>query len=286
MSTHSFGKKYNLMKKILLAFDGTHFSESTLQFAADLNKNRPVLIVGAFMPQTSVVDLWSYVGGSSSGEEFIPLVGDDKGEAIRNNIKRFESYCRDHSIEYRVHKDYFDLAVPELKKESRFADLLIINSQSFYENMGSEPNEYLKEVLHKIECPVLVVPDKVEFPVCNILAYDGSESSVFAIKQFSYILPELTNNETTLVYANENVDELLPEENNIVELVNRHFPKLEVLKFGADPKKYFNTWLTEKKAGILVSGAFGRSGISRLFHKSFVSDVIKEHKMPVFIAHR
>ena len=37
---------------------------------------------------------------------------------------------------------------------------------------------------------------------------------------------------------------------------------------------------------ILVSGSFGRSMFSEMFRKSFVSDVIAEHKLPVFIAHK
>jgi hypothetical protein len=275
------------MRKILLAFDGTNFSNGAIEFANKLNVRNPILLTGTFLPQTNFANLWSYSGGGLSGNEFIPLVEDEDAEAIQKNIKRFESYCIDNNIEYRVHKDYFDFALPGLKKESRFADLLIISSESFYENAGiAEPNDYLKEALHDVECPVIVVPEKFDFPACNILTYDGSESSVYAIKQFAYLLPELTGNETTLIYAKQNGDEKLPDELNIEELVARHFNNLSLFRFEADPKKYFNSWLLEKKSGIVVSGAFGRSGLSRLFHKSFISTAIRDHRIPVFIAHK
>lgn len=273
------------MKKILLAFDGSHFSEGALQFANRLNEITPILLTGAFLPQTDLANLWSFSGGGLRGQEFIPMIEPTDADVIRKNIKRFESYCSANNIEFRIHKDYFDFALPELKKETRFADLLIISSETFFQNAGSDDvNDYLKEALHGVECPVIVVPEKFDYPVTNILAYDGSESSVYAIKQFAYVLPELAANETTLVYINER-ESTLPEESNIEELAARHYSQLNILRFDADHKKYFNAWL-EKKGAMLVSGAFGRSGFSRLFHKSFAANIIRDHRVPVFIAHK
>ena len=275
------------MRKVLLAFDNGHFTSGALEFAGKLNRKNLILLAGAFLPQTNISNLWSYSGGGQSGQEFIPLLEDEDAETVQRNIKRFESYCIDNSIEYTVHKDFFGFALPELKKETRFADLLIISSEIFYNNAGvGEPNSYLSEALHDVECPIIVVPEKFDFPACNVLTYDGSKSSVYAIKQFAYLLPELVDNETTLIYAKENGDEHLPDELYIQELASRHFLNLNLFRFDAKPREYFNTWLLEKKAGIVVSGAYGGSGLSRFFHKSFVADIIRDHRLPVFIAHK
>jgi hypothetical protein len=186
-----------------------------------------------------------------------------------------------------VHKDFLGFALPELKKETRFADLVILGSESFYENLGTgKTNVYLNDALHGPECPVVIVPEQFEFPQSNILAYDGSESSVFAIKLFSYIFPEFAKYKTLLVYSDEDEERELPHIQNIEELVARHFPELSLMKLEVNPKKNFSTWIAEKKDAILVSGAFGRSTLSQLFKKSFVSGVIKDHKLPVFTTHR
>jgi hypothetical protein len=37
---------------------------------------------------------------------------------------------------------------------------------------------------------------------------------------------------------------------------------------------------------MLVAGAFGRSEFSNLFKKSFLTDIIKDHKIPVFVGHK
>lgn len=273
------------MKKILLAFDGTHFSEGAFDFARSLNEIDPILLLGVFIPQVNYANLWSYAN-AGSGPMLLPLLEDEESQQVQANIERFKTLCQKNNIDYRVHKDFLDFALPELKKETRFADMAILSSESFYTNLGTAmPNEYMKEALHGAECPVLVVPEKACFPETNILAFDGSESSVYAIKQFAYLFPELSNNKTLLIYAGED-DETFPQKVYIEELAARHFPNLTFLKLDANPKKYFASWIREKKSAILVSGAFGRSSLSQLFKKSFVSDVISDHQLPVFIAHR
>ena len=213
-------------------------------------------------------------------------VAEDEDAAVAKNIERFESLCKKNNIEFRVHKGFADFALYELKNETRFADLLIIGSESFYKGLGTDVlNDYLKNTLRKVECPVIVVPEKFNFPATNILAYDGSESSVYAIKQFVYLFPELVTNSTILIYAKEKEKQQLPDEVNIEELTARHFQDLTITKLELDPKKYLNTWLSEQQSPIFVSGSFGRRAISGLFHKSFVNDIIKEHSIPVFITH-
>lgn len=272
------------MKKILLAFDGTNFSEGAFEFAKRLNEKSPILLTAVFLPQIDYANLWSYAGASTG--MFIPLVEEDDANLIQKNILKFESLCRKNDVDFRIHKDYTDMALPALKKETRFADLLIVGSESFYQNLGvNEPNESLKDALHASECPVLVVPEKFEFPRTNVLTYNGSDDSVYAIKQFAYLFPELCANETLLVYSKAEADTEIPDQEFIEELAARHFPNLTILKLRLDPKEYFTTWLIDRKSTVLVSGAFSRSVFSQLFKKSFITDVITDHKLPVFIAH-
>jgi hypothetical protein len=275
------------MKKFLLAFDGKNFSTGALDFVKTLNEINPILVVGAFLPQASYASLWSNSGGAMVGSWVIPVFEGESSEIGQKSIEHFESYCTRNHLEYRVHKDFYDFAVPEIKKETRFADLMVISSETFYESPGSrEPSDYLQEVLHQLECPVVVVPENFDFPTSNILTYDGSETSVYAIKQFAYLFPELCDNTTMLVYAREKGGEEFPEEINIEELAARHFSDLTLLRVEADPRKYFNSWLMEHNKSIVISGAFGRSGLSRAFRKSFVSEIISDHRLPVFLAHK
>lgn len=273
------------MKKILIAFDGTQFSEGAFAFARRLNELQPILLVGAFIPQVSYANLWSYAG-AMAGPSFVPLLEPEDSDVIQHNIAHFEDLCQNSGIAYKVHKDFYDFALPELKRETRFADLLIISSEKFYENLvGDDPSEYMKDALTASECPVIVVPEQFDFPSRNILAYDGSDSSVFAIKQFAYLFPELCNNETLLVHSKDKEVEL-PYEHFIEELATQHFRQLEILKLEMNLKKDFHNWICSNKNAILISGSYGRSFFSQIIRRSFVAEVIAEHKLPVFITHR
>jgi hypothetical protein len=164
--------------------------------------------------------------------------------------------------------------------------LLIVGSQKFYENLADdELSEHLRDVLHNAECPVVVVPEVFDFPTKNVMAYDESEASVFAIKQFIYLFPELIDNETTIVYPEEDPKKDIPEEEHLKELVEPHLSHYNFLKLDIDPEKYFDTWISEQKYSMLVGGQKGRPLISQIFKKNYLNKVIADHKLPVFITH-
>ncbi|MHA4844127.1 adenine nucleotide alpha hydrolase family protein [Flavitalea antarctica] len=273
------------MKKVLIAFDGGNFSEGAFAFALKMNSTQPLLLTGVFLHQLDYANLWTYANAATP--VFVPLVEADESVLIERNVARFESSCKRAKIDYKVHTNVSDFALPELKNETRYTDLLIVGSETFYSNMSkAEVNLYLQDALHEAECPVIVVPEEYAYPNSNILAYDGTASSVFAIKQFTYLFPEFTRNPTSLTYATRDYSGAFPEHEKMQELVAGHFTDLNLLNLELDLKKYFAVWMSEKKAAILVCGSFGRSGLSRMLKSSFIADVIADHKIPVFIAHR
>jgi nucleotide-binding universal stress UspA family protein len=156
----------------------------------------------------------------------------------------------------------------------------------FYDNIGAkQPNDYLKKVLHQSECPVLLVPETFKAPEKLILAYNGEEDSVYAIKQFTYLFPKLYQWETKLITVEEET-EALPHQELIEELAAKHFANLTLEVVSTETKSTFASWISEQEGSILVAGAYGRNELSSLFKKSFLAEVIGEHKIPVFIAHK
>jgi hypothetical protein len=164
------------MKKVLLASDFTQFSEGAFEFARRMNATEKIFLTGAFLPHVNFSTLWSYASGEH-GSLLMPQPEPVEQEVIDRNIAHFEILCRRFDIDYAVHKEFFDFALPEFKTETRFADLVILSSQVFYGTHGTvESGEYLKNALHDAECPVVIVPEKFAYPQTNILAYDGSAS--------------------------------------------------------------------------------------------------------------
>jgi len=271
------------MKKVLLALDADHFSKGALEFASRLNEIQPLLLVGTFLPKMDFSPSWN--SALLTGSVFEPTLESYSDELVDENIAAFEKECVRMHIEYRVHKAAYDSLLEDLKRETRFADLLILGSEKFYENLGTEtPNEYLKIALHSAECPVLLVPEHAYLPESIVLAYDGSAQAAYAIKSFCHLMPELSS-KAILVYATAKENKEIPDMQLVEELVARHFTDLTIHKLEGNPKKYFDTWMADIEKPLLVCGSFARSPLSELFRKSFAAELIDEHNLPVFVAH-
>lgn len=274
------------MKKIIIACEGANFSEGAFEFAKRLNEMERILLIGVFLPQATFADMWS-VGAGAGVPLYAPLDELNEAELTQQSVDKFSKLCQDNYIDYRVHSNLSNFVLPELKKETSFADLLILGGETFYQKVyDATPNQYLEDALQHVNCPVVIVPEQFGFPEGIVLAYDGSDDSVFAIKQFAYLFPELCDMPVLLVYASKEEENDFPDKIRIEELAARHFSNLGLLKLDINPRKYFSTWISERKYSLLVSGSFGRSQLSLVFKKSFVNDVLANHQVPVFIAHR
>ena len=274
------------MKKIIIAFDGSHFSEGAMKMAEWLNEGQTLLMAGVFLSPVDYREVIGFSGTGMSGAVILPELDSDD-TPIRENMARFEERCRRNGFEYRVHRDTDFFALQELILETRFADLLILSGEMFYGNIdGDQPNEYLKKTLHESECPVLVVPEEFKAPCELILAYDGKESSVHAIKQFAYLFPERCGLDAILVSAEEESDAEMPHADLVSEHTARHFPNLTLKNAAGRDRESLIDWIHHRKDCLLVSGAFGRGEMSNLFRKSFAAELIRQHRIPLFIAHR
>lgn len=274
------------MKKLIIALDGQHFPKGAFEFAKSVNSKTRVLLAGVFLSPVDYSKLLAYTG--MEGMAMMPewLVKNEDDMLVNKNISSFKDACIAEGIEFRIHKDTDLMAIASLIEETRFADALLVSSDLFYANVAKDqPNFYLEEVLKRAECPVMLVPENYTEPNQVVLAYDGNESSVFAIKQFAYVFPELTEKETILLSILHQEDEL-PEYSLVSELVSSHYPNLKIQSLHLKHKKDFTEWMTNKPNSFIVMGAFARSIFSQLFKKSFASDVIHDIKMPLFISHK
>ncbi len=246
---------------------------SAFEFARQLNEISPVLIIGFFLPEI-VNPAYELPGGVSKDKDELIIAG---------NINRFTELCEMNKIGYRIHLGSYELCMPQLIKEARFSDLFIACSEIFHKSFDNKDSHYyLNKALHESECPVIVVPKEFDFPEDIILAYDGSASSIYAIKQFIYLFPGLCNNNALMVYPNNNTDITIPHKDQIEELISAHFSHLEYL---TTSNKYFKKCLANNKKSLLVTGSSGRPLLAEITKKSFAKKIIEHHTIPVFIAH-
>lgn len=272
------------MKKVLLMMDGDHFSEGAWAFACHLHKHAPILLSGFFIPELDFARLssYSYATGGPLYVPNYPIAEEDTG--VNRSIQRFEERCAASHMQYELHSDCGSYSLPAIIKQTRFSDLLIISSELFYKDYGKkQPNAYLRDILHETECPVVLVPENYSLPARCLLAFDGSAGAAYAIKQFSYLFPGWLNHDTELVYVHPALNGQVPDMPLIEEYLPLHYGSFTLLQL--PDCTAFAGWASAQKNTLLVMGAYGRSFLSELWKKSFAAGIIREHHLPVFIAH-
>jgi len=272
------------MKKIVVPFEGSSYHGELLDFVKALNARSKLFLTAAFVPNVDYAQLWPPVAALEA-TTILPLPDENEKIATRHG-RQLERFCETHSIACRVHMDTSDFAVAAIRKETRFADLLLLSSRHFFDNLSEhQPNAYMQKVLHDTECPVMLMPTEPALPGSIILAYDGTPGCVRAIRQFAQLFPEFTNIPTTLVYVDEKGRGSIPDNDLIRELGNIHFRNFRMLRLRMSTDHFYDCWIGMMSNPWLIAGAFGRSEWSRLFSHSFVNRLIKEHKVPLFLAH-
>jgi len=120
-----------------------------------------------------------------------------------------------------------------------------------------------------------------------MLCYDGSPSSAYAIKLFSYIFPNLDDLQTTVISVNDKSSNHLKEGHNLKDLIHAHFKNVDYQVLNGNVEEEMLSYLKANGSNsIVVMGAYGRSALSRLFHQSISNRVIRDLNLPVFITHQ
>lgn len=278
------------MKKFLAVFDGYKFSKSTMNYAIQLAQLSEAHLVGVFLDDF-IYHTYSYRKVFDESETPYKTIKElDTADQDKRDqaVSVFQKACGKAKINFSVHRDE-SIAIQELKHESLFADLIIINKgESFTRFREKTPTRFIKNLLSDMQCPVLVVPGSFISIDRIVLLYDGRPSSLFAIKMFSYLLGGLKTLPVEIFTAKDTfLDNLrLPDSKLVRELIKRHFPHAKITVVKGDPHKEIAGHLRNHKENeLVVLGAYRRSELSRLFKISMADMLMKELDTPLFIAH-
>ena len=277
------------MKKIIAAFDGLKYSQSTRDYAIYLAKQTNTHLVGVFMddPTYTSYKIYELIAKEGVSEDKLKKF-EAKDKATRDAAaENFVKACQQSGLEYTVHHDR-NIAIQELKHESIYTDLLIIDSKETLTHYTEKlPTRFIRDLLGDAQCPVLIVPQKYKPVDKIILLYDGEPSSVHAIKMFSYLLPQLKHLDTEVISVNQvNTTLHMPDNKLMKEFMKRHYPKAKytVMKGWAEDEIVKHLKQTSENA-LVVMGAYRRGPVSRWFRESMADILMKEVKLPLFIAH-
>lgn len=277
------------MEKILLVVFGSAPAANALEFACHLSGISRSKLAGYFFESRQYADhpVMKTVYGMPYVETIVSrdIPEDDvKRRKMEEHIRLFQSTCEQKGIPATVH--YLQEPVmEELIAESRFADLIIVDAAASYTlDNKEEPTTFVKDLLAGSQCPVIIAPAANTAVEEIVFCYDGSPSALFAMKQFTYLLPELTDTKGTIVQVKKG--ELPPEEKKrATAWLSRHFNYTDYVLLKGEPEDELLTYLLKKKYIMVVMGAYGRNLVSRFFKHSHADLLIKTLAYPVFITH-
>jgi len=200
-------------------------------------------------------------------------------------MQQFMQACSNRGVVCNA--EYFaDLPVEQLLAETRYADLLVIDPTiSLHENAERIPTAFVREVLSHSDCPVLLCPYDFNGIDELVFAYDGSQSSMHALREFVHLFPSLLNKKLTILHVIEKENSPVPDADKIGALIHAHFPNATLKMLEGKAKDELFAYLIGKEKLLVIMGAYGRNTMSKIFRHSTSDLTINTINMPVFIAH-
>lgn len=263
------------MEKILLAIDANKPDKNTLEFACYLARLTKSKLTGVFLENTVLSDTVTQGMQDIKAIECLP----------EDNIRWFNEKCINEETRHDLHTDK-GVPITELVAESRYADLVVVDAEtSFNKIYEGSPTKFVTEFLHDSECPVIIAPEGFDGIDEIVLAYDGTSSSVFAIKQFTYLFPQLANKRISIVHVTNDGRWKEEEKDKFTCWLKNHYTDLHFIALKGETDSALFDFLLRRKNIFLVMGAYGRSSISQLLKHSRAELIIKTITQPIFIAH-
>lgn len=267
------------MKRILLALGQEQLNRKAVDFACYLAKLTHSKVTGMFLqdfePARQLLD--NYLEQVDKDLRQKPTACPD--------VSFFREACERRESGYAVYKES-NIKIDTLLQETLFADMLVINPEfSLKYSFEAAPTSAVKNILGHADCPVILVPESFDRIDEVIFTYDGSKSSMFAIKQFTYLFPEFRNNRIILLEVNEDGDNRIVKENQLMEWLDTHYAHVAYVVLGGKAEQKISTFLLTHHHAFVVMGAYGRNYLSRLVKPSTIESIAGIIINPIFITH-
>jgi hypothetical protein len=278
------------MKMIFLAFNALNPDKGSSEFAfylARLSKSKVygIFLDGSQVDYSAILEDKENVIGTTSQNNHQSLVHYSKQEQIKTNIHLFKESCISSEVCSDIYLDRA-LKLTELITSSAFADLIVVDAAlSLGSGSSGAPSETVREILNRTACPVIISPLSFDRIDELIFTYNGSESSLFAIKQFTYLFPEYFDKKLNVIQVNKSGTWPQKDLGKFKEWLNNHYLDVNFLALEGNTEHELMGFLLRKKHVFIVMGAYSRNSISQFFSESTAEVLIKTLTQAIFIAH-
>ena len=271
------------MKKAMVIMNGSFANHAVITSAVNLASHDKTILHAIFLQHDTRSLESDYLFPNDLALTQNRLTGksieEENAALVNANIRLFIDVCDQQKVPYIIEPDTH-LTLKDLIGFSAFYDYIIADAHSNLEQYR------LSDLLADAHCPIFLTSSRINKIKRIILAYDGSYSSIYALKMFHYIFPEWSSIETILLFIASEKSSTMPQEDKINSLVSHYFssPTIKILQ-GPFQESFIRFIKESEEDCLVVMGAYGRSNFSRIIHKSLADMVMEKTQAALFIVH-
>ena len=274
------------MEKLLVATDGSVFSENAIREAINLAKTCSSKLIAVSIVKTN-----------PEFEDLVPQVVDKAEKEVREHLESIKNRASKEGVDckvvvHRSEEPFQDIANDAAKNK---VDMIIIGTHGRTGLKRLMMGSVTAKVIGHAPCKVLVVPLNAKVECRNILvATDGSRYSDAAASEAigiakrcggSLIVISVALSDKEIILAEDDEEIILAKDyvKKIIELAEKEGIKTEGLTVTGKPHEAIIETSKRKNVDLIVVGSHGRTGLDRLLMGSVTERVIGHSESAVLV---
>ena len=272
------------LKRVIVALGGSEYMEAAVAEACQIAARNGAEIVGIAVLDETLVDPAepSPMGAGAAAADLRSERQRKVETGMSDAIDRFESMVEAAGIPHRTQKVVGD-AQEALAGALRLADLAIVGIRHAFDyGTIAHPDDFLGRVARASGRPILAMTSPARRIDRVLVAYDGSAASADALRAFA-VLNAFGPSVVRVVNCSDErsaSEDLLEDGMSYLRL---HGHTVEGLVLDGEPSVALLEHAEAWSADLLVMGAVGRRGLSRLLLGDTASSMLARSDIPLLI---
>ncbi|HHE65076.1 MAG TPA: universal stress protein [Bacteroidetes bacterium] len=277
-----------MIKSILLAVDGSAYTEPVLQHGIKLAKK-----FGAHLRVLTVIDVrifeWAVAVGvegfapilpSTSYQEDSQRLLEQKADEV---LKKTESILKEHKVNFTLIKGNGN-PVEIICDKSKLVDLVIMGARGEFEKWSDKMLGATLEATTRLNIKPIFITQRSYREINKILiAYDGSENASKALTYGAYFASQLNTPLTVLNvgHSEEDARSILSEALEYLSVYD--IPSIQDKYVEGEPSEKIVENAKSLKADLIVMGSYGHSRIREAILGSTTVQVMRKSPVPILM---
>lgn len=278
-----------MVKSILLAVDGSAFTEPVLKYGITFAKK-----FQALLKVLTVIDIrifeWAVAIGVEGFAPIIPSSGyqeesqrllEQKAEEI---LKKTEEILKKSDVQYVLEKESGN-PIDLICDKSRLVDMLIMGARGEFAKWSDKMLGATLEAITRLSIkPVFITPKDFKDINKILIAYDGSENASKALSLAAFFASKLKL-PLCLLNVNDSQQNARTLLNEAKEYLRPHeIPTVEEKVAEGDPAERIVQISNELGVDLIIMGSYGHSRIREAILGSTTVQTMRKSSIPVLMA--